>query len=206
LALTTYANLKTAIADWLERDDLSARIGDFITLAEAHINRTLRVRQMVRRSQATITDAYSAAPPDLAEVIALTLDGAALEPTPLGVLGTGPEMGRPRRFAQVGPEIRYWPAPDRAYVADLTYYARTPALSDEAPTNWLLAEAPDVYLYGALLQAAPYLHDAESASTWGQLYAAALGALREAQRTLVGGLRTEIADVLSIQDRFEGGA
>lgn len=210
MTLSTYSGLQSAVADWLEREDLTTRIPDFINLAEAQINRALRLRQMVRRSAAVIADAYSAAPPDLIEVVSLTLDGLRIEPAPpetlTGYASSASGAGRPRMFALVGEEIRYWPPPDRAYGAELTYFARIPALSDSVISTWLLAEAPDVYLYGALLQAAPYLHDSESAASWGQLYIAALDALRQGQRTAVGALRTELAPLLSTHNRPEGSA
>lgn len=210
MTLSTYSALQSAVADWLERDDLTARIPDFISLAEAQINRALRVRQMVRRSAAAIGDPYSAAPDDLLEPISLTLEGVQLDPTPPEVIvayaSSAAAVGQPRIFAVVGRELRCWPAPDREYAAELTYYARLSPLSAEVASNWLLAEAPDIYLYGALLQAAPYLHDGESAATWGQLYAEALEALRRAQRTPVGALRTEIAPLLTVHHRLEGSA
>ena len=42
MALTTYAELKTSVGDWLNRSDLTTAIPDFISLAEAQIERNLR--------------------------------------------------------------------------------------------------------------------------------------------------------------------
>ena len=42
MALTTYTELKAAIADWLNRSDLTSQIPDFITLAEAEMAWTNR--------------------------------------------------------------------------------------------------------------------------------------------------------------------
>jgi hypothetical protein len=47
MALDTYSNLKTSIANYLNRSDLTSYLGDFITLTEARLNRELRVREMV---------------------------------------------------------------------------------------------------------------------------------------------------------------
>ena len=60
MALTTYAELKTSIGDWLNRADLTAVIPDFISLAEAQIERTLRTRQMIVRANASFDAQYGA--------------------------------------------------------------------------------------------------------------------------------------------------
>jgi hypothetical protein len=62
------------------------------------------------------------------------------------------------------------PIPDSTYTAELIYYAKLSKLSASTSTNWLLAQAPDVYLYGALLQAAPYLQDDARIQVWVSLY------------------------------------
>jgi hypothetical protein len=64
MALDTFAGLKTTIADYLNRDDLTAIIPTFITLAEAKLNRKLRVRQMLKRATASVDSQYFAYPAD----------------------------------------------------------------------------------------------------------------------------------------------
>jgi len=61
----------------------------------------------------------------------------------------------------------------------LLYYAKTTALSSSNADNWLLLEAPDVYLYGALLHSAPYLGEDERIAVWGQMYSASVMRLNE---------------------------
>lgn len=51
--MTTYATLKSDIAGWLLRDDLTAAIPSFIRLAEAAIRRDVRIRQMLKVSTLT---------------------------------------------------------------------------------------------------------------------------------------------------------
>jgi hypothetical protein len=198
MALWTYPQLQAAIADWLERSDLATRIPAFIALAEAQMNRTLRVRPMVARASAAIDGAFSATPADFLEAISLTAsDGSrswALEPAaPEAAFrhGGGEAAGVPCSWTLVGTEFRYLPTPAAALTVELTYYARIPALSDGEPSNWVLADHPDVYLFGALKEAAPFLRDMEMASLFEAKQQAALAALREAQRTPVGRLRTE---------------
>lgn len=195
MAITTYAELQAAVADWLDRADLTLRIKDFIALAETHMNRSLRVRRMVSRSSATVESEFAELPSDYLQTIALSLDRERLDPAPPEVIADAKTLsdatGKPRVFAVVGGELQLFPAPDRAYEAQLTYHAKIPALSVSNPTNWLLTEAPDAYLYGALLQAAPYLRDNEAAQVWSAGFAGALDGLRAADRTAAGKLRVE---------------
>ena len=73
MALTTYTELKTSIGDWLNRSDLTSVIPDFISLAEAQIERTLRTRQMIVRANASFDAQYGAVPSDFLETKSLKL-------------------------------------------------------------------------------------------------------------------------------------
>lgn len=197
MTLSTYTELKSAVADWLERSDLAARIPDFIRLAESQVDRVLREREMTRRVSAIITDPLSAAPSDMLEVRTLSLSAGAdawlLTPAPLEVLDGEPPAaaGRPRFWSLVGDEFRYHPAPDRAYTATLTYFVRVPRLGETTPSNWLLRAHPDIYLFGALKEAAPFLRDAQLTAMFETKYRTALEEVRQARRTIIGPLRTE---------------
>ena len=54
MALTTFSGLKSSIADWLNRSDLTTQIADFIALTEADFNAKLRIRQMEQIDTITI--------------------------------------------------------------------------------------------------------------------------------------------------------
>lgn len=177
MALTTYAELKTSVGDWLNRSDLTTAIPDFISLAEAQIERNLRTRQMIVRSTASLSTEYSAVPDDFLE--ARTLKLSTNPPTPLQFetidsmdrLSTVyTAAGQPAYFSVVGGQFRYIPTPDTTYTGELTYYAKLSKLSASNTTNWLLTAAPDIYLYGALMQAAPYLQDDARITVWAALY------------------------------------
>ena len=77
--------------------------------------------------------------------------------------------GRPRKAAIVGTDLLLVPAPDTAYKAEITYYEKLVPLSS-ANTNSILQEAPNIYLFGALLQAEPYLKNDSRIATWQQKY------------------------------------
>ena len=72
--------------------------------------------------------------------------------------------GRPQRIAFAGDQALLDPTPDAAHPITLAYVARIPALSDANPTNWVLQQAPQMYLYASLLEAEPFLaNDARGA-------------------------------------------
>jgi hypothetical protein len=174
--------LKSSIADWLNRDDLTAIIPDFVSLAEAQLERRLPTQKMVKRSTATIDTPFSALPSDFLSAKSLVLTSTA--PVQPLVFLTEDEIdakkyvyrttGKPQYFALVGNQIEVLPAPDTGYTAELTYIATLAKLSDSNVSNWILARHPDVYLYGSLLQAAPYLRDDERIAVWSSLYQAAI--------------------------------
>jgi len=188
MALSTYAELKTSIGDWLNRSDLTSVIPDFISLAEAQIERTLRARQMIVRANASFDAQYGAVPSDFLEAKSLKLTSTNPQ-TPLSFLSIDAldaEMtkytasGKPKFFGVVGGQLRIVPTPDATYTTELTYYAKLSKLSSSNTTNWLLTSSPDIYLYGSLLQAAPYLQDDARIQTWATLYERALNDLQTA--------------------------
>jgi hypothetical protein len=182
MALTTYTELKSSIADWLNRSDLTTVIPDFISLAEAQIERTLRTRQMIIRANASFDASYGAVPADFLEVksLKLTSTNPITPMTYLSIDALDNEIakytanGRPKFFGVVGDQFRIVPTPDANYTTELIYYAKLTKLSSSVASNWLLTANPDIYLYGALLQAAPYLQDDARIQTWATLYERAL--------------------------------
>src|SRR5688500_1318788 len=74
MAISTYTELQTAVANWLDRTDIAARVPEFIALAEAQMNRRLRVRQMVTRAEAALGSEFVEAPSDMLEPIQLALE------------------------------------------------------------------------------------------------------------------------------------
>ena len=186
MALTTYTELKASVADWLNRTDLTAEIPDFISLAEAQMERTLRTRQMLTRTTLTVDSEFETTPADFLETRALKLTSTNPD-TPLTFMtmdsldseatkSTG--SGRPKFFGVVGTEFRFVPTPDASYTAEIVYFAKLNKLSSSVATNFLLTSSPDAYLYGALLQAAPYLQDDARIQTWATLYERALNDLQ----------------------------
>lgn len=182
MAIDSYSTLKSGIADFLNRSDLTSVIPTFISLSEAKFNRVLRTRQMIKRATATIDTQYFAMPDDFLEAKKLVLNTNPLSVVEFATAefldtqraNTYIAPGKPKLFGVIGTQFEVVPSPDASYTGELTYYGKISALSDSTTSNWLLAYAPDLYLYGALVQAAPYLRDDERIATWGQFYTSAI--------------------------------
>jgi hypothetical protein len=203
MAITTYAELQTTIANWLNRDDLTAVIPDFISLTEAGINRDLRHYRMINRVDATLDSRYVQMPTDWMETVRFSITSGNTYKIELvsrdDMLeyrqNTADVSGRPRFYANIGDTIEVFPTPDAEYQMQLQYYAKTPALSNTNTANWLLTTAPDIYLYGALVQSAPYLNDDARIQTWAALYQSVLDSLQKASddtRFAGSGLRMRV--------------
>lgn len=178
MALSTYTELKASIADYLNRDDLTATIPDFIALTEAQVNRDVRHWQMENRATATIDSQYLSRPSDWVETIRLHLTGGntsamvLLSSQAMASKRQGSEnvSGKPEYYRHAESQYEIFPTPDASYAAELHYIQKIPSLSDSNASNWLLSDSPDVYLFGALLNASPYLGEDARISVWGQLY------------------------------------
>lgn len=194
MSITTYSELKSAIADWLLRDDLTTVIPTFIALAEAQFNREIRDYRMVKRSTAQVDTEYFVPPADWLENVrfqlnttpATTLDFVTPDQMSEEESRRG-STGRPMYFTMIGSDFQIMPIPDSTYDAELVYYSKIASLSDSNTTNWLLTDSPDIYLYGALMQAAPYLSDDQRIQVWGGLYRQGIEAMRtQSDRAKVG--------------------
>ena len=89
---------------------------------------------------------------------------------------TSDTVGQPRYFTIFGSEIELAPTPDAAYTIEMVYRKNIPTLASNDP-NWLLTLAPDLYLYGALMESAPYIKEDGRLQTWGSGFSAALDGL-----------------------------
>lgn len=172
MALDNYANLQVEVADWLNRADLTAKIPTFIRLLESQMNRKLRVRQMQTRSTASLAAEYLALPTDFLSVHNVQILDTPVSRVEYASISEVSEFRklypnqRPTRFNVDGSTFQFAPIPDNTYTVEIVYYAMITPLAT-AGTNWLLNEHPDIYLYGTLMQAAPYLNNDDRISVWG---------------------------------------
>ena len=184
MAINTYTTLNSAIADFLNRDDLTSAIENFISLAESQINRDIRHWKMETRSsgQQSPGDEYSQVPADWMETIRFHITDNGTSPLNLISRAAMSDKraskedatGTPTHYTHADSQFQLYPTPSATTNTELLYYAKTTALSSSNADNWLLLEAPDVYLYGALLHSAPYLGEDERIAIWAQMYSAAV--------------------------------
>jgi len=175
MAIGTFAQLKTATANWLDRSDLTSRIPEFITLAEARFNRVLRIRDMeaVSTSISTVagTREYSL-PTRFVQMKEFHLTTDPLTPlsyiTPemMTRMQAGSSKSKPQVFTIIADNVRLGPNPDAVYTTSMLYYQAFAALSDAATTNDMLTNNPDVYLYGTLLEAEPFIMNDQRITLW----------------------------------------
>ena len=195
MALDTYTDLKASIADFLNRDDLTSSIDDFIDLAEAQMNREVRHWDMEKRANAVLDTQYTALPGDFVEPIRFIIttgDTSVVEgigTAEISRLREGSNaLGRPQNYAIVDGSIEVWPSPDASYQLEMAYYTQIQPLSSATPTNIILTRFPDAYLYGSLMHSAPYLAEDARVQTWSALYFKAISDINnENERSKLGG-------------------
>ncbi len=197
MAITTYAELQAAAANWLIRADLTARIPEFITLAESRLNRTLRTRLAEAEVglTATVGSRTIALPAGFSEPLAVwVVDSSGrrplrfIEPSLSRASGS---TGRPETWSIDGATLAFDRPCDQAYGFVLRMLAKF-ALSNAAPTNALLSDYPDAYLFATLSEAGPFLRDDDLAAAYEARLTRAIGEINSkdarsrAARTLVG--------------------
>jgi len=179
MALSTYANLLTAIPNALHRADLASATPDFITLCEDKLNKRLRLRAMEERQTASVSAEYVSLPTGF-----LALRNIQINTTPRRSLEyatpdwldikfpSSSATGTPKFYTFVGGEIQLAPVPDNIYELEIDFYKKLDIASDS--TNWLLTNAPRAYYYGSLKEACLYLKDDRRAAMYEQLLENAL--------------------------------
>lgn len=170
MALATYLDLQTAVANHLNRSDLSARIPEFIAIAQARFNREIRHPRMLTRDDLATVDAqYENTPSGWLETARYTLLSTPVVSleylTPEEITEKREQLrdsGKPRYFSVVGDEFEFLPTPGDTYAAHHLYYTAI----DLTTTSWLLTDHPDICLHGALVAAEPYIMNHERLPVW----------------------------------------
>ena len=188
MAINNYTNLSAAIANWLARSDLTSAIDDFIDLAETRIYSELRLRFM-EEAYSVSTATTAALPTDFLEWKYLYTDG-----TPTQWIDIKPAQwiyqhyeirsaeGKPQFAAMDDETLIFGPYPDGTYTIKGTYYMKQTALSASNETNWLTNNAPDLILFGALLESAPYIGDDARMMLWQARYEQAIERVKKQEK------------------------
>ena len=185
MSITNYSDLKTTIASYLARTDLTAQIPDFIQLAETRLRRELRIRQMLKVATTTTVanDSTVELPSDYLQMRDLHVNTNPIQtieyvsPSNFYRNTWSTVSGLPRQYTVLAQEFQFAPLPDSAYTLQMMYYAAPPYLSSTNSSNVFLANCPDLLLYGALGEAEPYLMNDARLATWAQMYDRGLAAL-----------------------------
>jgi len=182
MAISNYTELKTAVANWLDRSDLDDRIPEFIALAEARFNRVLRLRSMeVKYTADTVAGQRNLALP----ASYIQMRNFQVNTSPLTVLSYvtpeiydrlwgGSTQGTPEFYTILADEVSLGPIPASVQEVEMLFYKKFDNL-DSATTsgypdsvNWLITNAPDIYLYGSMLEAEPFIMNDERIQVWAQ--------------------------------------
>ena len=187
MAISTYSELKTAVENWLDRDDLTARVPEFIVLCEARFNRALRIRAMeTKESASTVAGQRGLAlPTGYIQMRNLQINSNPITPmryvTPeiYDRLYGGTSTGTPEFYTILSDEIQLGPTPASVQTIEMLFYKKFDALSDVTTTNWMITNAPDAYLYGALLEAEAFVGNDPRIQLWAKGFETATNSLQE---------------------------
>lgn len=190
MAFTSYSDLKTTVANYLGRSDLTSVIPDFITLAELRLQRELRTRQMLKSVTSTMTSGNAAVtlPTDFLEIRDLHIQGnprfpvTYMSPSAFSRDAAADESGKPMYYTILEASFEFAPIPDTAYVLEILYYAKPTVLSGSNASNVFLVNYPDALLYASLLEAEPYLINDARSQTWATLYDRAIKNISDADQ------------------------
>ena len=173
--ISNYSTLKTSIANYLHRADLTDMIPEFIADAENRIYNDLRIRAM--EAAYSGTTASTALPAGFLEWIFLYVDDTSEQKLTRRdaewIYTRYPDRtggGRPVFFAREGDALIFGPAPDSTYTLKGRYYKKLAALSDSSTTNWLITDAPELLRFAALAESATYVQDDARVGLWESKY------------------------------------
>ena len=165
MAISTYTELSTAIQRWAHRDDVTADIDEVILLAEAWLNSKLRLIEMetVSTTTASTTSRYIGYPSDMLEMVTLNLQKSdyfaelrPLSPEQLRRIATT-SSADPEYYTIRG-DIEFNCVPTEAYTVEM-HYIQGLALTEAAPTNEVLTQYPNIYMFACRAQVADLARD-----------------------------------------------
>lgn len=182
----TYDEIKTKVAEYLNRTDLTSQMDMFIDLTESDINKVIKHQDLIKRANATAETQYTQLPSDWSRVINVELNTSdhttllqqSTESLDLKRTSIDNVSGRPEYFAITDNAIELCPTPDTNYELQLTYYANIPELSSTNTTNVVSDKFPDVYIYGCCKHASVFLMEDERVRMFQTLFDKALEEVR----------------------------
>lgn len=188
---TTFTTLKEDVQRYLERgatmgtDPLIVeQLPRLINLAERRIARELKVQGFSTVVTGTLSAGQSVYPkPDRwRDTVSMNIGTGAGNTTRKQIYTRAYEYvrqywpdetltGEPQFYADY--DYTHWvfaPTPDADYPFEILYYELPPLLDDSVQSNWLTEYAPQLLLYGTLLEATPFLKNDERIPVWQAMY------------------------------------
>ncbi len=170
-ATPTYAELKTAVANWLHRSDLTNYVDDLILMGEKYVVRKARTRDMETTLNVTMSGGVAALPADFVELKHARIDGSpstSLQPKAANWIMLRYPLrsadGTPKFIGIDGSNFVFGPYPSSDYTVKGIYYKRLTAIASSA--NALFTNNPDLYLFAALAESAPFLKNDARVPLW----------------------------------------
>ncbi|WP_085033936.1 phage adaptor protein [Ensifer aridi] len=178
MTISDYASLLVDAGEYSGREDIAHIFPRLVGLAEIKLNRGLRVADMESTTTLTLSGGDASLPANFLEArevktsASVPIRAVSLQQLTSSYAGNS---GMPTGYAIVGSTLKARPVSDQTLT--MTYYAKIPALTAAAPTNWLLTKAPDVYLYALVNEIAIWAKDVSAAQAAQQLMGLALSGL-----------------------------
>ena len=195
-ASMTFTSLQSDIRNYLERGGATdpivyEQIPRLITLAERRIARELKIQGFQRVVNTTMQSGVAVYPkPDRwRDTISINIGTGTNNNTHTPVFARSYEYIRqywPNETQTDQPEFyadynyNFWifgPTPDADYPMEVLYYELPQLLDEVTQTNWLSEYAPNLLLYGSLVEATPFVKDDQRVQLWQSYYDRSLAAL-----------------------------
>lgn len=189
--ITGYASLLTSVANYLARSDLTADIPGLVQNWEERFYRQPMNfgRWMESSLSSVIASSVIAVPSDYLALKYAYINGSPssrLDRLSLnqlyGRFPRGSTAGLPLYVARETTNFVFGPVPDSTYTVKGVYWAKPTLLrsfASDAAAHYLIVNAPDLPLYGALLEAQPFLMNDKRIQTWDAMYSRALDDYRD---------------------------
>lgn len=188
--ISGYTSLSTAVSAYLGRSDLSSYVPNFVQNWEERFYRDSKnwARWMESPFSVTISGNVAALPSNYLSAISLYVNGVQYGPLKRINLDQlyaryprDVETSVPMYYARNGSNLEFGPEGADGYIIEGTYYAKPTAMriyASDAAAHWIIVNAPDLALYGSLLEASPFIINDERIMVWQSFYNAAVEAYR----------------------------
>ena len=187
--ITDYATLVTEVQSYLAVSNLATWVPNFLQNSQNKLYRALRIRPMEAALSVTIASGVAALPADYLDLKYAYVNSSPIKflirDTPENLLTSYPtrsSSGKPTVIAREAGNFIFGPYPDSTYAIAGIYYKQLTLLSASNTTNWFTTNAPEVLLYGALLEAQPFIMNDERIQVWQAMFDEAIATITNQEK------------------------